>query len=105
MEEVARKWERRKKSRRDRITKSKGAREAMLDEAEDVIPEREVGGWVGLGWVGWMGWVGLGWVGRRCTFSSSFILLLFCLLLLSICSPQLISTHPPTHRRFLSGTP
>eukprot|EP00624_Nannochloropsis_granulata_P004964 evm.model.NODE_35146_length_38824_cov_40.990341.11 len=48
MEEVARKWEKRKAARRERITKQKGAREAMLDEAEDVIPDREVPLWYAL---------------------------------------------------------
>ena len=39
IEEVGRKWERRKAARKDRIAKAKGAREAELDAAEDVIPE------------------------------------------------------------------
>ena len=45
---MARKWERRRAARKDRITKQKGIREAELDQMEDVIPVREVPLWYAL---------------------------------------------------------
>ena len=42
------KWEKRKAARKDRITKKYGAREAEIDEADDVIPEREVPLWYAI---------------------------------------------------------
>ena len=48
VEEVNRRYERRKASRKDRITKKYGAREAELDAADDVVPVREVPLWYAL---------------------------------------------------------
>jgi hypothetical protein len=45
---VARKWEKRRAARKDRITKQRGIREAELDAADDVIPVREVPLWYAL---------------------------------------------------------
>lgn len=54
---MARKWERRRAARKDRITKQKGIREAELDQMKDVIPVREVPLWYALkvNIIGWLG--------------------------------------------------